>query len=111
MMHKTRPHEAVRGAPRFVVQERERKIKTKEITKEQADEQERASQVATVAASTKDSETDAEVDIVSATLEGQRQPGPDADAAVRDPELARAEAAAQTGVDTAGVLTDSVVVV
>ena len=84
MMHKTRPHEAMRSAHRFVIQERERKIKAKEITQEQAEEQGqarqeqgRASQVATAAASAQGSETNNEVDIASATLEegeGKTQP-------------------------------------
>jgi len=42
MMHKTRPHAAVRTAPRFVTNERERRIKAREITKEQALDQEKA---------------------------------------------------------------------
>jgi hypothetical protein len=122
MMHKTRPHEAVRSAPAFVVQERERKIKAKEITKEQADEQERTSQVATTATSKKDSEANAEVDIASVVVEGQRQqPGAVADTSGNTTELAssssKGEIAGQTrgetcsSVGTAGALTDSLVVV
>lgn len=77
MMHKTRPHEAMRSAPRFVTQERERKLKAKEITQEQAEEQGQASQVATSAVSMQDSETHNEVDVPSTTLDegdGKRQP-------------------------------------
>lgn len=42
MMHKTRPHEAVRSVAQFVMKERERKVKAREITKEQAAAQEKA---------------------------------------------------------------------
>lgn len=42
MMHKTRPHAAVRTAPRFVVNERKRRLKAREITKEQALDQAKA---------------------------------------------------------------------
>jgi hypothetical protein len=49
MMHKTRPHEAVISVPRFVILERERRLKARLITKEQADEQEKAHAAATAA--------------------------------------------------------------
>lgn len=42
MMHKTRPHAAVRSTPRFVTLERERRIKAKQLTKEQAENLEKA---------------------------------------------------------------------
>lgn len=41
-MHKTRPYEAVRSTPHFVIKERERRIKAREITKEQAAEEDKA---------------------------------------------------------------------
>lgn len=43
MMHKIRPHEAVRSARLFVTKERERLVKAKQLTKEQAAEREKAS--------------------------------------------------------------------
>lgn len=114
MMHKTRPHEAVRSAPRFVIQERERKIKAKEIMREQAEEQGIASQVATAAASKKNFETDNKVDTTSPTLEGQRQ-SPEGGAGSENVTALAAprEGSGQTSpaTETAGTLMDSVVVI
>lgn len=45
-MHKTRPHAAVRTAPRFVINERERRLKAREITREQALDQQKAEEEA-----------------------------------------------------------------
>jgi hypothetical protein len=68
MMHKTRPHAAVRTAPRFVINERERRLKAREITKEQALIQQKAEEAKRRGASEEEEIADA---VLNGILDGE----------------------------------------